>query len=326
MPEDIRMKSMIIKKALKISAIGLCCLFVFAPISAFAVWYSRGDLSNEKTSAEFKLGIKKDAFKSDGDIRIMSANLLVGYKSWGGSAVKPRAKMFYELLEAYNPDVIGLQELCDGWYCTLRNIPDCYKLVYPVSTGVFIDMTALAYNSETLELIDFGKAVFEEGNNPRLRRVVWGLFKIRSSGKKFIATSTHFDLMSSNNDLHKKRIMTSEAKAFLNFSNELQKKYGCPVISTGDYNSMEPTKKTRQSDAPFIYTYLSESLTDCKSVAQNKFCGEKQSLNAPSYDHIFINGKADVINYAVLSQGYLESMSDHYPIISDIILNPNHTK
>ncbi len=58
----------------------------------------------------------------------MSSNLLVGYKSWGGLPVKPRAAMYVSLIQTVKPDVIGVQEMCDGWYCAIRNnLPKGYK-------------------------------------------------------------------------------------------------------------------------------------------------------------------------------------------------------
>ncbi len=301
--------------------ISLCAVIAAVPIVGTGVYYIRGNLGKGETSAEFKAGIEKNAVApADGEVRMMSANLLVGYKSWGGREVKPRAKMFCELLDAYRPDVIGLQEVCDGWFAALRNMPDGYKFVDPVNTGLFVNMTTMAYNSNTLELVEKGKITFEEGNNPRLRRVVWALFEVKATGKRFVATSTHLDLMSSDDDEEKLQIMNSEAEKFINLSNELKEKYNCPVISAGDYNSMEPTEETRKMDAPSIYTYLAEKLKDCKFNTNNRYCGSSWSLEQPVYDHLFLNGEAEISRFELLSQPYLDKMSDHYPIFADIKL------
>lgn len=309
------------KKIFKIIAVTLCTVVAAAPLIGAGVYYARGILGKDETPKAFRDGIKNDALPAnDGEIRIMSANLLVGYKSWGGWEVKHRAKMFCELLDAYRPDVIGLQEVCDGWFAALRNMPEGYKIIEPFSTGVTVTMTALAYNSNTLELIEHGKIIFDEGNNQRLRRVVWGLFEVKSTGKRFVATSTHFDLMSSDDDSEKKAIMQSEADKFIKLSNELHEKYSVPVISTGDYNAMERTPETRPVDAPEIYEYLADTFTDCKFEAENRKCGNAWALEQPVYDHIFLNGTANVKKYELLSSDYLNTMSDHYPIYADIEL------
>ncbi|MGN0538479.1 MAG: hypothetical protein ACI4KI_01340 [Candidatus Fimenecus sp.] len=309
-----------IKRILKITAIAVCAALVAAPLTGAGVYFARGNLSGCEVSDDFKNGLSANASKAqNGEIRIMSANLLVGYKSWGGLPVKPRAMMFTELLAAYSPDVIGLQEVCDGWYCALRNMPDGYRLVYPISTGVFVNMTALAYNSNKLELLEKGKIVFHEGNNPRLRRVVWALFEVRDTGKKFIATSTHFDLMNSDDDTVKLNIMQSEAEGFTALIGSLSSKYGAdiPIFSTGDYNSKENTPETEKIDAPQIYEYLAEKLNDSKYCAQSTYSGSEQTLEQPLYDHIFYTGKAVPTRYELLSQPYLNDMSDHYPVFCD---------
>lgn len=38
----------------------------------------------------------------------------------------------------------------------------------------------------------------------------------------------------------------------------------------------------------------------------------------PSYDHIFINGTATAKRFTMLSDSYMNAMSDHYPIYADL--------
>jgi len=135
-----------------------------------SVYFARGCLKNMDLPERFEESVSADAFENTGDARIMSSNLLVHYNIWGGLPAKPRAKCFIEMLNQYKPDVIGVQELCDGWYCCVnRNLPDGYKLLFPFSTGVFVRMTAMIYNSETLNLIDSGNFTYGKKNNPRLQ-------------------------------------------------------------------------------------------------------------------------------------------------------------
>ena len=66
---------------------------------------------------EFKELWKEDNSKLDESaFRIMSANVLVHIKDWGGEPVKPRAHRFAEAVKHYAPDVIGMQEMCSEWY------------------------------------------------------------------------------------------------------------------------------------------------------------------------------------------------------------------
>ena len=92
---------------------------VSTAIAVPAVIRSRGDLSDYMVSEEFQESIGKANAKraKDTSARIMSANLLVHYESWGGTDAHKRAKMFLQVLDTYRPDVVAVQEMSDQWYC-----------------------------------------------------------------------------------------------------------------------------------------------------------------------------------------------------------------
>lgn len=76
---------------------------VSTAIAVPAVIRSRGDLSDYMVSEEFQESIGKANAKraKDTSARIMSANLLVHYESWGGTDAHKRAKMFLQVLDTY---------------------------------------------------------------------------------------------------------------------------------------------------------------------------------------------------------------------------------
>ena len=310
------------KKKTKIilsSAVAFVLLVTAVPT---AIFFGRGNISSEALPDGFSQSLKADAFQKETDVRIMSSNLLVHYKSWGGTPAKPRSKQYTEVVNEYKPDVIGIQEMCDSWYCLLQNnLPDGYKLLFPFSSGVFVRMTAMAYNSDTLDLIDSGNFAYENGDNPRLRRVVWGVFEVKETGKRFAVVSTHFDLLRDGREEELTQVMRSQKDELLSEIDRLSAEYNCPVFSTGDFNTMEDTPETREIDIPEIYNSLAQNLTDTKFNCNNRVFGEAQAWEYPSYDHIFIKGNAETETFALLSYGYLSDMSDHYPIFADININ-----
>ena len=141
------------------------------------------------------------------------------------------------------------------------------------------------------------------------------------SGKQFAVTNTHFDLLRDGREAELTEVMKSQEKQLVDFSDSLKEKYNCPIISVGDYNTMEDTPETNPMDIPEIYNSLASRLTDSKFSCQNQICGEMQACDYPSYDHIFINGNATTNTFALLSYKCFETMSDHYPIFADINLN-----
>lgn len=296
------------------------CAVIIVPTIVFKV---RGNISGAALPQGFADSLSQDASPAEnGTVRIMSSNLLVGYESWGGLPVKPRAQMFKTVLETVRPDVAGLQEMCDGWYCAVKNnLPKGYKMLFPVSTGVFVRMTAMIYNSETLDLVKSGQLKYENGDNPRLRRAVWAVFEHKESGKRFAVTNTHLDLLREGQEAREMQVMQSQSDELISLVGALGSEYNCPVFSVGDFNAMERTAETGELDAPEIYEKLAGSLTDSKYSAVQTSFGTECSFDQPSYDHIFIYGSASAQSFTMLSDDYMSAVSDHYPVYADIVID-----
>lgn len=250
--------------------------------------------------------------------RIMSANLLVNYESWGGTDARRRAKMFGMVLDTYKPDVVALQEMSDQWYCCLTKNRGSYKLVYPLSSGMLVHMTGLMYDSDSVTLLDCGRMEYSQGDNPRLRRIVWGLFEDNETKKQYVVTSTHLDLIREGKEKEELNVMNIQAEEQLTLTEELYNRFDCPVFSCGDFNAMDNGGYDNEYFAPSVYNTLSDTLTDTKYIAQLKTYGDERDADAPTFDHIFLNGDANVKRYGILSDTVMQQMSDHYPIFADI--------
>lgn len=312
------------KKVLRrVACVLLSLVLVLAVGTAIAVPVvirSRGDLSDYMVSEEFQESIGKASAKraKDTDARIMSANLLVHYESWGGTDAHKRAKMFLQVLDTYQPDVVAVQEMSDQWYCCLMQNRGSYKLLYPVRTGALVHMTGLLYNSNRVTLLDRGDVVYEQKDNVRLRRIVWGLFQNNQSGEKYIVSSTHLDLIRSGEEKAEQAVMESQADQATALAKTLAAQYKCPVFACGDFNAMDGGGYDPVYDAPEIYARLAKGMTDTKTLAAKTKSGNNKKASAPTYDHIFLTGSAKVQCYGILSDGAMDAMSDHYPIYADV--------
>lgn len=287
------------------------------------------DMSNVILPNDFEERLLDDAFENTADVRIMSSNVLVDY-DWGSEShpgenpVPPRAAMFFEMIEAYLPDVVGVQEQSKAWSAAfIQYLPDRYKLINPVSTYLDQKMTTLVYNSDTLDLVDSGDFKFSfEGADRRLRRVAWGIFKVKATGKYFGVTSTHFDGNIANSDI--------QVNEMLAIVNKICEKYDCPVFSVGDYNTRDNIYE--HSSWSETYAKITGSLIDSKYHCETAVAGDAKDhldevknniyvrLDMPFIDHIFIKGNAEAKTYCVLSYTYLDDMSDAFPIFADMIL------
>lgn len=307
------------KKALKIP---LTMLLLFAAVSvAFICAISiRGNYDEYIVPNGFEESISQaDTFRSDDTYaRIMSSNLLVNYESWGGTDAHKRAKMFSYILNAYKPDVVAIQEMSDQWYCCLTKNRGSYRLVYPISSGAMFHMTGLMYNSDTVTLLDYGRMEYTQGDNKKLRRVVWGFFEDNETKKQYVVTSTHFDLIREGKEKEELRVMNTQASEQLNIDKELEKRFDCPVISAGDFNAMDDGGYDNEYFAPTVYNTIAETLTDTKYIAQTKTGGDARDVDKPTFDHIFLKGDATVNRYSIISDNVMSQMSDHYPIFADI--------
>lgn len=308
------------KKAIKFVSVSLCAALVLGIAGTGVGAYIRGGIDKYALPDGFDQAMQQvDSTKQNDEIRIMTSNLLVHYKSWGGTDARPRAKMFFETVNTYSPDVIGIQEVSGQWYdCLMRN-KGSYKMLYPVSTGVFMRMTGLMYNSDTLNLIDKGEMKYDEGNDARLRRAVWGIFESKATGKQFAVISTHFDCIRKNEETLMLSYMKTQTRQIYEISESIKAEYGVPVFCIGDFNTMNPGEGVDPiMDAPEIYEELCKTLTDTRLVAQEKANGDARKADAPTWDHIFLNGEAQINRYAIVSPQALSDMSDHYPIFVDV--------
>ncbi len=307
------------KKALKIplTLLALSALAVTAFIGIISI---RGDYDEYIIPNGFEESINQaDTFRSDDTYaRIMSSNLLANYESWGGTDAHKRAKMFSYILDAYKPDVVAVQEMSDQWYCCLTKNRGSYRLVYPISSGAMFHMTGLLYNSDTVTLLDYGRMEYTQGDNKKLRRVVWGFFEDNETKKQYVVTSTHFDLVREGKEKEELSVMNTQASEQLDIALELEKRFDCPVISAGDFNAMDDGGYDNQYFAPTVYNTIAETLTDTKYIAETKTDGDARDVDKPTFDHIFLKGDATVNRYSIISDSVMSQMSDHYPIFADI--------
>lgn len=310
------------KKGAKITAGLLCAVLAIGAAGGGIAYTIRGKLPDEAPDAAFTEGLAEEEAerRNDGDTRVMSANLLVHYESWGGSNAAPRAQQFIEVLKTFTPDVAGLQEVSGQWFCLLnRNMPEGYRFLHPTAT-LFGRFTTMIYNENTVRVLDSGSQTYTRGTDARMRRIEWALFERLDTGKQFVVTNTHLDLLHEGSIEEELPILQSEAEELIAFSNELKEQYGCPVFSAGDYNAMEDTPYTKEVDAKEIYALLADSLTDAKTAALRAKSGLAWSLSEPVYDHIFVNGEVTISQYQLLSNSYMNDLSDHYPIFADFSL------
>ena len=272
-----------------------------------------------KSESPFNEQIKKDNLilkKSENEVRIMTLNLLAHYKSWGGKPVEERSDIFFSIRDGYSPDVLGLQEMCSDWYNEINKQKSNYKFISPLKTAFPQKMTAILYNSDTIELIDSGSITFSDCWNFKSRRAVWGVFRHKTINKIFTVVNTHLSFLE---ELEEENFFTQtcQVNELYSVTQFLELQYPYPIFVIGDFNTKRRVNYQNHVITSGSYGILNSLYTDAEFLAKNKFNGSNLSFNNTLNDHIFIYGDIKIKNLALLSQDCFTPLSDHYPLLAD---------
>lgn len=310
------------KKHIIITAVIALIVFIFSPhiynLPIFEYNVYRG-----KQHYEFTEQLEKDNLllnKGENEIRVMTLNLLAHYTSWGGTPVTERSHIFFALRDIYSPDVFGVQEMCYDWYNEIAKNKSSYKFVTPIKTAFPQKMTAIIYNSETLEVIDSGNKSFQNALNFKSRRIVWAVFKVKKTNEIFIVLNTHLSFLNKSENDENFSTQACQVNELYNTLQTLYSQYSYPVLIIGDFNTKRRVNYQNTVIFSGSYGILNSRYTDSELLTKNKFHGENSSFNNTLNDHIFIYGDIKVKNLSLLSQDCFYSLSDHYPLLADFSL------
>lgn len=267
--------------------------------------------------------IKKDNLilsKNDNEIRIMTLNLLAHYKTWGGRPVEERSDIFFSVRDGYSPDVLGLQEMCSDWYNEITKNKSDYKFVSPLKTAFPQKMTAILYNSDTVELIDSGSITFSDCWNFKSRRAVWGVFRHKNTDNIFSVVNTHLSFLEESEEAENFFTQTCQVNELYTTIQTIVTQYNYPIFIIGDFNTKRRVSHQKSVINSGSYGILNSLYTDSEDIAQHIYSGKNFTFNNTLNDHIFIKGEVTVKNLSLLSQDCFCELSDHYPLFADIKL------
>ena len=310
------------KKHILITAIIATITFILCPL-IYSTPVFDYNLYAGKQKTGFEEQIKKDNLildKNDTDVRIMTFNLLAHYTSWGGTPVNERADLFFALRDGYLPDILGVQEMCYDWYNEINKNKSSYKFVSPIKTAFPQKMTALLYNSDTMEVIDSGSVAFKNSANFKSRRIVWGVFKHKTTNELFTVVNTHLSFLTDSEEADNFFTQARQVNSLYSCIETLYSQYHYPVFVIGDFNTKRRVSYQKSVINTGSYGILNSLYTDAEDITENKYSGKNQSFNNTLNDHIFIKGDIRIKNISILSQDCFTSLSDHYPLLADIKL------
>ena len=260
---------------------------------------------------------------SEVTLRVMSYNIRYDNPGDGPNAWPHRKESVANLIQFYQPDLFGLQEVLHGQLVYLEETLKGYERI-----GVGRDdgkqageFSPILYSPEKLELLDSGTFWLSEtpdrpsvGWDASLERIAtWGQFRYRASGDTLFFYTTHFD--------HRgEQARQESARLLLQKTNEQAE--GHPVIVTGDFNS-------NPRSVPYQLLTQGEGLRDALEISELPSVGPHRSfsgfavtdsLPGDRIDYIFVSPTWTVRRHAIIasfSEGRFPS--DHLPVVADVV-------
>lgn len=268
-------------------------------------------------SALAYVGSAQQSLSKGANLRIMSWNILS--EEWDSKAVfNGREYVVAQTLLYYEADVLGLQELSPVWYAKLKPIlKGKYEFIFEKNTHNSYNYTGLAYNAETVKLLDSGIYYFKNTTKPRLRAVTWGLFERLDGGEKFIVMNTHWAINSEGAHL---RFEAAEEMAELALS--LIKKHNVAVFITGDYNCSETSDEYKLflEKSGFADPKYDSEMIGIACSTYHTIGVPAATDTLPGIDHITVSKDVELLYYNTLIDDNVINSSDHLPIYIDVFI------
>lgn len=287
-----------------------------APVEADVTVTARWALAENAFDPDPNAGTRAEGT----DLRVCSFNTLSPSVGSMVPVSPERDAAFMEMINAYSPDIIALQEQGESWFNALTSAfsGTDYKLItgkYPSFAGIS-STNNMAYNSAALELLDAYIHEYFVGRN-----MVWAVFETKDEAKQqLIAVSTHWTTIEDDNG----RVL--QAREMLGQIGKLKEKYpSALVIAMGDFNSWDSygsykTVLTEGNMQDAKYAAVKRGLTAATSHAslKTKSFTEEKINTAECIDHIFLSEGIESLYYDTIIDQRIFVASDHCAIYADI--------
>jgi endonuclease/exonuclease/phosphatase family metal-dependent hydrolase len=259
------------------------------------------------------------------EIKVMSFNIRLDVASDGENRWDARKEKVASLMNYYEADFIGAQEVQHHQLQFLKT-----QLINYSSIGVGRDdgkeageYSCIFFNKEKFTLLQ--QSTFWLSQTPDSVSMGWdavcnrvctyGLFQSKKTKKMFWVFNTHFDHIGKTARLESAKLIIEKIQQ-LNTKNY-------PVIFSGDLNC-----KPEESS----YQYINSVLKNTRDISRQPAYGPADTWNAFAFDkkpdgridHIFISThkKLSVKKFATITDSYEKKYpSDHFPILATLELD-----
>ena len=259
--------------------------------------------------------------KAQAEVKVMSYNIRLDVKSDGENWWEKRKDKVAGLVNYYEADFVGLQEVVHNQLLYLKDSLTGYNFI-----GVGRDdgkeageYSCIFYKKDKYSVVE--QSTFwlsptpdipSKGWDAALNRVcTYGLFKNNKTKKLVWVFNTHFDHMGNLARLE-------SAKLIIKKIHELNTK-NYPVIVSGDFNS-------KPEDGPS--QYMMANMQNSRSISKLVYCAP-DTWNGFKFnekpngciDYIFVSkdDRISVLKFATITDSYdMKYPSDHFPVLATI--------
>ena len=259
--------------------------------------------------------------KAQAEVKVMSYNIRLDVKSDGENWWEKRKDKVAGLVNYYEADFVGLQEVVHNQLLYLKDSLTGYNFI-----GVGRDdgkeageYSCIFYKKDKYSVVEQSTFwlsptpdVPSKGWDAALNRVcTYGLFKNNKTKKLVWVFNTHFDHMGNLARLE-------SAKLIIKKIHELNTK-NYPVIVSGDFNS-------KPEDGPS--QYMMANMQNSRSISKLVY-GAPDTWNGFKFnekpngciDYIFVSkdDRISVLKFATITDSYdMKYPSDHFPVLATI--------
>ena len=257
------------------------------------------------------------------EIKVMSYNIRLDVKSDGENWWENRKNRVSDLMNYYEADFIGCQEVLFHQLHFLQSELNTYEYI-----GVGRDdgktageFSCIFYQKNKYKLLH--QETFWLSPTPdsvsfgwgaACRRVcTYGLFQLKSNNKKVLVFNTHLDHISEQARQESVKLIAEKA-------NQISQKHHYPIIIMGDFNS-------KLDEIPA--KWMSEKFYNTRTVCESKPYGDSDTWNGFQFDkkpqgcidYVFVSkdDKWSIKKFATITDSYqMKYPSDHFPILATL--------
>lgn len=262
-------------------------------------------------------------------------------KAWEQAGIdcrdKHRAPQFAQMVRAYMPDVLALQEynrhMHNEFYPLIQAYG--YEIAYDSGDGPW-NNTPLFFLKDSVELKEVKYHLYtpEQWCNAGTKSFAWAVFRQKSTGTVFALMNTHLWWKSDKAQPGSTMARAAQIRLLMADAEIIRQKYDCPIFVVGDMNSEEPSVPIQQ--------FLQAGYLPCHSIAtvyankdnghhvcspsevgrrESKRKSVKREVGAIDHCLLYNAKEGDEVKVFDCIQSYFTVLlTDHYPNLIDAAL------